>query len=90
MLELGDCQKEEHTHKTEAWKCETEDIKALIQEQKQIPRQSWAYYKGDLNNQIIRISDVEELMSTKISVVEESMSNKSELEENVATINDST
>ena len=74
---------------------EAGDIKALIHEQKQMQEHTTAelgFLRGDvgelpgeLNNQIIRISDVKESMSTKIYAVENSMAKirgqiKSEIE----------
>ena len=59
------------------------DIKALIHEQKQMQKHTTAELvllrgdvgelRGELNNQITRVSDVEESMSNKIAEVEKSV-----------------
>ena len=69
-------QKEEHKQETEEGKHETDDTKVLIQAWKQMQEHTageLSLLRGELNNQITRISDIEESMSNKISDVEETV-----------------
>ena len=68
----------------QAWECkhETGDIKAFLQEQKHMQEHTTAelgLLRGELNNQVTEISDVEESISNKIGKIDKSVSSVEEL-----------
>ena len=73
---------ERRRQEAEERKRETEDIKALIQEQKQMQEHSTAelgLLRGELNKQVTKTSEVQESMTLKIAEVEKSVSSVEEL-----------
>ena len=83
MLESEDRQDAKRKQGAQEQNRETDDLKALIQKQKQMQKHTAAelgLLRGELNKQVTRISEVQESVTLKVeksvSSVEESMSTK--------------